>query len=459
VLLWAGTILVTVPLVRSLQEWVAVHLGSAFFGYLTITGLAVALSGAVVLLGPSAVKWPRSLAWLGGVTAVAMWWTLHLWARPEEAVHVLEYGLLSLLVVRAMRCRLRDPWVFLCAVLLTAGFGVIDELVQWVTPRRYFDLRDVWLNTGAAGLAQIGLWQGVLEARQRTGQARPGLAGGRLIEPASRRGARLACRLGAALVLLLLVVLAATPARLEQLAGQVPWFERLLDPSDVIVEYGHFHRVEGIGRFRSRLDLAELERQDHDGVLSAGATIRTFRGDYGAFLRLFPSGSHPFLHEVRVHLFSRDRNLDEATHLEPGSPGWWERMLQAEGEQRILERFFPRTVAASGHALDPRTRQRLAAAWSGSASAGSAVQDSPIPSSPAPSSPGPSREYPSGEFQSKVSSHLITVLSEGALRGVLIALLVLLVGVDLVLGRRRSGRALQRADRHGRGSSGMEGPP
>ncbi len=70
-----------------------------------------------------------------------------------ERIHLLEYGLLGALFYRALR-RFRDASVLPLTALAVALVGVVDELVQWWTPVRTGDVRDVLLNAyaGLCGL-------------------------------------------------------------------------------------------------------------------------------------------------------------------------------------------------------------------------------------------------------------------------------------------------------------------
>lgn len=82
--------------------------------------------------------------------------------RPEERLHLLEYGLLGALVYAALLERthsLGDSgrpvalWVPLAAVVVAGTCGWVDEGIQYLLPNRHYDLRDVVLNLGAAALA------------------------------------------------------------------------------------------------------------------------------------------------------------------------------------------------------------------------------------------------------------------------------------------------------------------
>ena len=95
--------------------------------------------------------------WLLGILTAFIGYTYYLRNIPAEAIHVWEYGILGLLVYRALVHRVRDYSVYVIAMLVVGLAGVVDEYIQWVIPSRVFDLRDVRTNVIAGGLAQIGL--------------------------------------------------------------------------------------------------------------------------------------------------------------------------------------------------------------------------------------------------------------------------------------------------------------
>lgn len=78
-------------------------------------------------------------------------------AVPTERSHLVEYGVVALLVHEALRERLRKgrrvPVPALVAVLATVVAGVLDECIQWFLPSRVFDPVDMLFNTLAAVMA------------------------------------------------------------------------------------------------------------------------------------------------------------------------------------------------------------------------------------------------------------------------------------------------------------------
>ncbi len=395
---WAAVILASVPLVRPLQQWLADRVGSEVFGHATVVAVVAALALAVA----AGRRWRGrldavTLLWVALVGAAFLGWTAHLWRRPEEAVHFVEYGALSALAWNALRHHLRDAGVHLAAALLVSLLGLVDEAFQWAVPSRIWDLRDVAMNTGAGVLVQLAL------ARLAPPPV-PRLA------PASLR---LAARLAATEVAILALCLANTPPRLEWLCARFPSLEVLKTNPDTMAEYGHLVRDPAIGRFRSRFRPGELRRLDQDRAAAARAVLDEYPDHrYGDFLARFTPVTDPFLHELRVHLWSRDCNAADArAAIDPAvaATAW----TVAARENRIVESYFGRSLEGSHLAWDAPRRAGVEA-----------------------------REQPDAPFESRVGSHLVTVLSEGQLRAALVAALLALLAAErwLTLRLRREGQ-------------------
>ena len=77
----------------------------------------------------------------------------HVFQAPAEKLHLIEYGFLSWILWWAWR---PDPLKISSAaagvLLLNAAFGAIDELIQYATPGRVGEFRDVVINWGSAAL-------------------------------------------------------------------------------------------------------------------------------------------------------------------------------------------------------------------------------------------------------------------------------------------------------------------
>ncbi len=80
-------------------------------------------------------------------------------ALPEERTHVMEYGVVAILVLAALRERAgngrRIPVPALLAFATAALLGVIDELIQLLVPARVFDPADMFVNAVSAAMAVV----------------------------------------------------------------------------------------------------------------------------------------------------------------------------------------------------------------------------------------------------------------------------------------------------------------
>ena len=334
---WTAVIYATIPLARAIQKWVSGHFGSDAFTW-TVYGLIV-ISLGVAWRHFSQYHVERSvrarivLVLLAAVFAYGTWL---LRARPEEALHFVQYGLLSALAYRAFAVSGADRGTYLQAFLLTAILGSVDEVIQWLVPKRFFDFRDIAINVIAGGLIQLGL---VLGIAPQAGKTRASLA-----------SARTAWKLGLIWVVLLGFCLNNTQALWRPVLFPGPHLFLFDEP---MTEYGHKIQDPEIGSFYSRFTPKELEAKDAARAPDA-AKILAVEGDkkdYASFLVRYSPITDPFMHEMRVHLYRRDRYLDEA--LDPRNAKEAVKFFNiAYRENQILERWFGESLRASGKVWD-----------------------------------------------------------------------------------------------------------
>jgi hypothetical protein len=387
--IWIGLIYVSIPFVRRLREAFTAHWPAELIGYAVI--VLVIGAGAVTLASLQRRQVQirlADLAWLVMLTGAAIGWTYRLMGRPEEAVHLLEYGILGVLLYRALADRIPDPTVYIAAILIGILVGTVDELIQWLIPGRFWDFRDIVLNGGAVTLVQMAIWQ--LDRRP--------------VEAITSSSVRLLCRLAAIEVLLLTLCMAVTPQRLARLAEHLPLPHRLATGTDAICEYGHHHVVDERTAFRSRLPADELARSDQDRASEVAAELDANRGRGGLSSISISPVDDPFAYEIRVHLFARNRNLNRARDHEPGSSDHSRLMTTAWRQNLILESYFGNTLEHSSFRWMPRLRGRVEAA-----------------------------QNPESVFVSRAAAHLITGVSEGRLRALMAALLTALIVSEILL--------------------------
>lgn len=156
--LWTLGIFAAIPLARSIQAWVAQMLGHEIFTYLVVSGILLGLWLSVRYVRRHKPEDSKNLWWLGLVAGAYLAYTMVLAAgHPVEAVHLLQYGILGLLVFRALAHRVRDYSIYASTAVICGMVGIADEVIQWITPDRYWDIRDIWMNFFAALMAQVAL--------------------------------------------------------------------------------------------------------------------------------------------------------------------------------------------------------------------------------------------------------------------------------------------------------------
>lgn len=397
VIAWIAVIYTAIPFVRELREWYVARWAPASIGLAVAAVLVAAATAAIARIrGRARVLRIGDTVWILGTTAVLVAWTFSLRRSPEESVHLVEYGVLAVLLHRALRPSLQGAPVFVAGALIGMMVGTVDEIIQWWSPSRVWDWRDLALNGGAGALTQIILWRIAPGANRRFDRT---------------ASVRIVLRLASAQLVLVALCLANTPARVARYAWLFPDSGHLTSSLNPMAEYGHRHAVPGIGVFNSRLGLATLRREDDTRSVEVAGLIDENRRSYGRFLETWPVDRDPFTYEARVHLFARDRNLGKARAQDFRGSTALEQLTVAWHENLLLETFFGRTLETSSYRWNPKLRQR--------------VEDAHDADS---------------RFHSAAGSHLITIATEGTIRTVLLLLVAGLILADHRLGRSTAGR-------------------
>lgn len=341
----AGIVLATVPVARALTTALRERFGEAVFLYATLAGLGLGAAMSLRALRGTAL---RAQLWTAATALALAGYAFVLQGNAIETLHLLEYAAVGFLAFRALCHRTRDITVYGSAAMMGGILGALDEALQWLTPERVWDLRDIGFNAFAATLAQLPTAFGL---RPAWISVRP-----------TREGWHRFCAIGLAGAIFIGACLAATPPRLAWLGERVPGLGFLLRHPDVMLEYGHVHTLGNGTWFRSRLSASALRRTDSARAEEAGHVLRERGADeaYAEFLAAHTTIGDPFLHEIRVHLFRRDRYLLTAErHREPRPHQFRHDRAVALREQEILETYFPATMRAGGFDLEPEIRRAL----------------------------------------------------------------------------------------------------
>jgi VanZ family protein len=338
VVLCVLTIFLVVPTARTIQKFVSDNWGRSLFGYAVLAAVAAAfLCLLYILVFRLNIRSPANYIWLTAVAGLYVYFTLKLWRAPEEAVHFLEYGLLGYFLFRALNLTIKDKSVYPTAFLIGALVGTFDELLQWVTPDRYWDFRDVALNALAAGLFQIALWKGI----------KPRI----ISEKISPRSVRRVSILAAALVVILGFCASNTPQRVVRYVKRFPSLSFLLK-AEPMYEFTRKHEDPEIGVFYSRLTLEGLQNQDTGMSDEWARILREWKDkDYSLFLSTYSPLIHPFLYEMRIHVFRRDRKLEQAGKAKKKKDRQ-ENLFIAWKENLILEKYFGLALEKSSYRWD-----------------------------------------------------------------------------------------------------------
>jgi hypothetical protein len=303
---------------------------------LTIAVALLAVIGQVIRHRLSLSK--QRLLWLVLIAGTFTGYTLLLGKRsPEESVHFIQYGVLSILVYRALTIKKRDISVYFSAAVICGIIGTIDEIVQWLVPDRHWDIRDIGINFFAAAMVQIAIAKG-LQPPYIARHPQPG-------------NLRFLWRLMALAAAVLGVSLLNTPERIAWYAERLPGLGYLIQNESVMLEYGYRYEDPDIGIFRSRLAPEALKRADRERAVEAAAILNRYgeRAEYSAFLSRYTPVSDPFVHEARVHLFSRDMNFSRAMEKKAQSEEFAGNFSDAYRQNQILEKYFTHTLKASSH--------------------------------------------------------------------------------------------------------------
>jgi len=380
----------TIPVARPLREVVGEQIGLEFFLYFTIA-LTVA-AGVLAFLNLRKRKLPvNAYVWLFGIVAAFIAYIYHLREIPEEAIHVVEYGVIGILIYRALVHRVRDFTIYLIATWVVGMVGVVDEYIQWVAPSRYFDLRDIAINFLAGGMSQLAIAAGL----------RPMIISGK---PGMTSWSRLCFFIAIGLVLLSLGFM-NTPQRINWCAAQFPSFSFLADSKSMMVEYGYLYDDPDTGIFRSRFSREQLEQIDQQrGREVAKILDRSIHDDgYSQFMSIYTVVRDAYVHEAGVHLFRRKKYFDRAQKKSEKQGEYYSIALW---ENRILQKYFPTALNNSRHRWSPEME--------------SEVTDN-------------ASKYP--EYESAVSEGIITRFKEGQVMSIFAFAILLMV----FIGARLSG--------------------
>ena len=170
--LWLWTLAVVVAIYSTLG------LATMLAGVINRDLLAAIFVSGMLLIGIAVIT--QGLKVRPGIVEVGVLvgvWAVYLMvfqriASPVERSHLIEYGVVGLLIYEAlterMHQRRRIYVIAPLAILITTLLGTLDECIQWFLPNRVFDPVDIMFNF-SAGLMAVTARIALGWARSRRG--------------------------------------------------------------------------------------------------------------------------------------------------------------------------------------------------------------------------------------------------------------------------------------------------
>ncbi len=316
--LWLTAIYVGIFYARDMQRLVEGSIGREAFTYFVLSILAATSLKVFFYLKEKASSLTK-LDYLvfASVTAILAIRTIQLGTKaPEEAMHLVQYGMVYFLTLKTLLCFSNNALMLLLALVLTSFFGALDEVIQWLAPERFFDWRDIALNIFSGAMVFL-LFCFPLRPKQ--------------IKLAWRRKPLLGLAFSSlVLTSLLTVCLVNTPGNLANLRTMAPAFFNLFPHVGEMTEYGYRFEAEGAGEFKSRLTEEQLKRLDSNKGAKFAKNLSSIRNQsYAEKLAKYNPGEYPWQHElvVRVNRLNNAIGRDD--------------LLIVTKEKEILRKYSP----------------------------------------------------------------------------------------------------------------------
>lgn len=346
VLLCSALIFATIPLARGIQRYVYYTIGRDVFTNAVLL-VIIATSGVLLFCFFFRLRVRRSsqYVWIFVCTGLYIYRTFTLHEHPEEAVHFLEYGILTYFVFRALRSSIGDFTIYLSTFFLVSLIGTLDEFLQWMMPERFWDIRDVGLNAFAGAVFLLGIGKGL---RPEMKEKKPG-----------KYAAIMLASTVSVSLLIIGLCLSNTP---EVVTRYTTAFDSLswLREEEPMTEYGYVHTVGKAGRFYSRFRSDELRTVDRMMGRRYGERLKRDIAE-GAerddWIMASSAYRDVLLHEFILHLSEREDHLVTA-RTDDGTPDPQDAVI-ALWEDLILQSYYGNTLSHAGLLLSSEVFEDL----------------------------------------------------------------------------------------------------
>jgi len=152
--IWTGLIYSTLYIMRPVCEFFKQY---TWFSFSVNAGIAFSVIFIVLVFvrKKHIRKTPTYL--LLFLVMIGYFFGMTLLSIPEERLHFIEYGVLAFLIYRALILDFKNGRSYFAAFVITSFIGLGDEGIQYLLPNRYYQFKDVCLNSASAvlGLALV----------------------------------------------------------------------------------------------------------------------------------------------------------------------------------------------------------------------------------------------------------------------------------------------------------------
>jgi len=152
-------ILISLPLTPYVWERAVLTFGAGFSNFPYMFSVALLLFFFYIMVGSWRDYGPFRIIALAALS-MGYGYVLKYYCKfPAEKLHLVEYGALVFLALRAFSFDFSTRFSYALAFLFGLVFGSIDESIQYFLPNRTFETRDIVTNglASAFGLALIAL--------------------------------------------------------------------------------------------------------------------------------------------------------------------------------------------------------------------------------------------------------------------------------------------------------------
>ncbi len=335
VLMCAGGIYATIPLARNFQKYIYQTVGKEFFTYLVFFVIATGLTTLLYFfIFKLKIKSTTQYVILVFCAGLYVYLTVQLGGYPEEAIHLLEYGLLSYFVFRALSYKIKDWTIYISAAFLVLILGTADEFLQWMMPSRYWSYKDIGINFLGGAIFLFAIWKGIKPSY--------------ISEPVKSHSVRVLVVVITLNLIFMGLCLSNTPVNVKRYTSVIHLLS-WLQQEELMTEFGYNHYDPETGHFNSRFKLEEIKRIDTAIGSSYGKLIVD---DINSGLLIddivikYEKNTNPFLYEFLTH-HNRRVNNAEAFYDPADTQNKSELAHKVMIENQITRKYFSNTFLHS----------------------------------------------------------------------------------------------------------------